>query len=103
MFSFVFRVTGIRVPEGEYKGVNSYFFYGVYTFRNSIGDLTVPDFSFWDSKKEEAPMIAQFMMYFGWFLWIFCYFLNETILFNFLIAIISNVYDETIVLNCEPK
>ena len=34
------------------------------------------------------------MMYFGWIIWIFCVFMNQIVLFNFLIAIISKSYDD---------
>ena len=33
------------------------------------------------------------MMYFGWIIWIFSVFMNQIVLFNFLIAIISKSYD----------
>ena len=94
LLSFVFRITGIIVPAGDYDGIHPFFYYGVQTFRNAIGDLTVPDVSFWNSKKEEGPKIATFMMYFGWIIWIFCVFMNQIVLFNFLIAIISKSYDD---------
>ena len=58
LLSFVFRITGIIVPAGDYTGVHPFFYYGVQTFRNAIGDLTVPDVSFWHSKTEEGPKIA---------------------------------------------
>ena len=65
------------------------FYYVLQVFRNAVGDPQAPDLDFWGGKLEESPVISQIMVYYGWFLWIICVYLNMIILVNFLIALIS--------------
>ena len=76
--------------------MNEYFYYAIQVFRNAIGDEATPDISFWQTKATEGPKIAVFNIYYGWLLWIISVLANLIILLNFLIAIISQSYDNVI-------
>ena len=66
----------------------------VYAYRNSIGDLNAPVYNFWLSQESKNPNFSWFMIRMIWFFWMINQFLNLIILLNFLIALISEKYNE---------
>ena len=63
------------------------------TFRNSIGDIAVPDYSSWEKAGDwKYPAIMTAI----WFLWFMNLLINLILLLNFLIAVISQVYDQVV-------
>ena len=81
--------------DAEYPNVNEYIFFFLQIFRNSVGDLAVPDYSFWSGRisNTEENKLAHFMIAWAWALWTILIFFMLIILLNFLIAIISQSYD----------
>ena len=100
IFSLLFRITGIDVPntgpEAEYTDVNRYVLFFLQIFRNSVGDVKVPDYSFWNERLTQDSAISNFMIYYSWLLWFANILFILIILLNFLIAIISQSYDSVI-------
>jgi len=96
VISLLYRISGVEVSASDYPDLNTYFLYAVQIFRNSIGDVATPDITFWTGKIAEGPRIAYFNIYYGWFLWIINVLANMIILLNFLIAIISQSYENVI-------
>ena len=104
----LFRVSGITLIEGsnDYPEVNTYFALFMQNFRNSIGDITTPQHSYWfpttiegisDSAKalhDHTTYTQIIMAYWGWALFLFNEFFILIVLLNFLIAIIGQSYDE---------
>ena len=90
-FIFIFIITleyhisGIIVKTKNYHHMNNY--YGLQVFRNAVGDPQPPTLDFWGNKTHDWPIISTIMVYFGWFLWILCIYLNMMILVNFLIVL----------------
>jgi len=89
----MYRISGIIVDNGDYPNLPSYVFYFIQTFRNAIGDEATPVTTFWKIKEVEGPKISVAMIYYGWGLWIMSVLINLVILLNFLIAIISQAYE----------
>ena len=76
-----FSLTDIQ--DDPYSGVQQ-LGYSLFMLRTSIGDFEVDPFS-------ELPMASRIVM---WFLWVSIIFMNTIILLNFLIAVISDVYEQ---------
>lgn len=109
LMSLIFKVTGITLTEGssDYPNVENNFAEFIQNFRNSIGDITTPQHSFWfpaaiDGLKGpvktyasgQVSGLSMSMAYWGWALFLFHEFFILICLLNFLIAIISQAYDE---------
>jgi hypothetical protein len=97
IFSFLYRIAGIDVPntgdDAEYPEVNNFILFIIQIFRNSIGDLKVPDYTFWNARMTESRVVSLVMIAYVWFLWLINIMLMLIILLNFLIAIVSQSYD----------
>lgn len=63
-------------------------------FRLSIGDLSAPKYTFWEENLESSPFTSYFMIVIIWLVWLLEIFFVLIILLNFLIAIISQSYEE---------
>ena len=61
-------------------------------FRYQIGDILEPDFPYW---SEWGVIEAEMMIWIVYFLLIFMMFVMNIIMLNFLIAIISEVYERS--------
>lgn len=95
LFSLLYRIAGIKIDEGDYKNVNSYLAYVIVIFRNSIGDEQIPDTNYWTAQsKTDFPVLYDTVIGYSWALWLLnaCFML--IMLLNFLIAIISQSYDQ---------
>ena len=46
-FSIIFMIIGMNIPLDDYYGFNKEIAYLLYTYRNSIGDITAPGYSYW--------------------------------------------------------
>lgn len=103
----MYKVSGIDpISHGDYDNLDMGSALVFQNFRNAIGDLTVPSNSLWftfDSKKypnqpdlsnTSQRFISYGMVYWGWALFLLSIFFNLIILLNFLIAIISQSYDD---------
>jgi predicted membrane protein len=104
----LFRVSGITLIEGsdDYPEVNGYFALFMQNFRNSIGDISTPQHSYWfpttikglskgaQALETDATSVQTIMAYWGWVLFLFNEFFILIVLLNFLIAIIGQSYDE---------
>lgn len=95
LFSLLYRIAGIKIDRDDYKNVNSFLAYIIVIFRNSIGDEQIPNTDYWDEKsKLEFPILFNAVISYSWTLWLLnaCFML--IMLLNFLIAIISQSYDQ---------
>ena len=65
------------------------------TFRNSIGDLAPPDYSFWldEDKVNISSTVKVIMIYTIWVIWVLKGIIMIIVLLNFLIAVISQTYE----------
>jgi hypothetical protein len=60
------------------------------SFRNSIGDITLPGYEAYSSKGEFEDHLVIYIM---WILWFVQLLIMQIILLNFLIAVISQTYE----------
>lgn len=93
-FGLMFSVLGVEVNHKDYENLQFALIMCIQTYRNSIGDISPPIYTFWKNRYEQDPTITFVMIQFIWVVWIFQQFLVFIILLNFLIAIVSNSYED---------
>ena len=75
MFSLLFQILGMQVAdndddESDYPNVNIFMVYFLQTYRNSIGDIAAPDYSFWTTRGASGELYSsKIMVFFVWLLW----------------------------------
>jgi hypothetical protein len=98
LFTVLFLTLGIKIKEDDAQDYNNLpkeiqFF--LLTYRNSIGDISIPDYSdTLDAHVNKAEKVIIIIMV--WFVWIFNQFICLIILLNFLIAVISEEYESVL-------
>ena len=88
----LFDSAGIKIVSEDYTGIVSAFALFIQNFRNSIGDINPPSADYWTGDNGETGLVG--MAYWGWCLFLLQEFFMLIILLNFLIAIISQSYEE---------
>lgn len=68
--------------------------YLLFTYRNTIGDLDAPVYSYWVSVSTEHPYIAWTMITSIWCVWLINQWTLLVIVFNLQIAIIGKTYSD---------
>ena len=66
----------------------------IQTYRNGIGDISAPDYSYWDNGVNEKDNKFYIMLAYIWMIWLGNQFFILIIMLNFLIAVISQTYDQ---------
>ena len=74
-----------------------------FAYRNSVGDVQIPDISYWqlftnETNHEEKESMMAFCL---WGLWLFNNLYMVIILLNFLISIVSEAYSEALDLHVQ--
>lgn len=97
-FYFAFVILAVDFDDAgdpSYPGVINAIVVFLGTYRTSIGDIQNPVYDKWsdgDYGKVEKGVIVTAI----WIMWLMTSFINLIILLNFLIAVISQVYDQVI-------
>ena len=73
------------------------------SFRLSIGDVSAPKYTFWENNLEDSPFTSYFMICLIWIVWLLEIFFVLIVLLNFLIAIISQSYEEVMLKSLQNK
>jgi hypothetical protein len=104
LFNIVFVVIGLVMEvdvdtgdDGEpaYAGLNKKIYLLIYTWRNSVGDLGVPQYSFWtDGYALGLDTSSDIMIVFIWLIWFLNQYINLIIGLNFLISIVGQSYEQ---------
>ena len=69
LFSFLIQISGSEIAsKEEYKRLPN-FMYFIYTYRNSIGDIDVVDYDFWDLTSYRLYNFSMLMIYVIYFIW----------------------------------
>ena len=50
LFTLLFRILGYEVDDGDYSSLGEASRYAVQTYRNSVGDIAPPAYTFWESQ-----------------------------------------------------
>ena len=67
--------------------------YMLFTYRNTIGDVKPPIYTYWLEKAEDNPNTAWIMITLMWLIWFLNQWIVVIIIFNLMIAIISQTYE----------
>ena len=96
IYSLLSQIVGseIAAPE-EYESLNIYAIFFFHAMRNSVGDLQVPHYPIWYKKHGEESFENFMLVGLVWLIWIAGFFLMCVILLNFLIALISQSFENT--------
>lgn len=94
IFSVIYSCLQINPNNsGDYQGINIYVAVFIMTFRNSIGDLAPPDYTFWlDGENDNVKIndtVKRVMVFSIWVIWVLKGIVMIIVLLNFLIAVIS--------------
>ena len=96
MFTIFFQILGLEIFLDNYVGMKLEPAYLLYTYRNTIGDVSPPIYTYWlaQSEKEGDFYVSWLMISIIWFFWFLNQWVVLIIVMNILIAIISQCYDE---------
>jgi len=96
-FTLSFIVLGANSDESQtYVDVGQFFGYFLLIWENSIGNINPPTYAFWLTQldaKSHLKIGAKLVIYFTWFIWFGNQMLILIILLNFLIAVVSQSYE----------
>ena len=92
-----YRIAGVEFDDGDYSMLNSNLVLFFQTYRNSIGDIAPPTYPRWvtafESGDSEEYYKGLVMIAIIWFVWVAHQFVILILLLNFLIAIVSQSYE----------
>ena len=92
LFTVLFRLVGLEIETDDYDQLGRGSIYAIQTYRNSVGDLAAPGYSFWASQVDKYPILANVMIAVVWLVWFLNQFFLTIILLNFLIAILADSF-----------
>ena len=101
IFTFLYLYLGVDIggfPDNghgdgnDYKWLTHFISVFLYAYRISIGDIEVPNAMIWEVALGEEGM--SFMLYLIWLIWMSHQYFMLIVFMNFLIAIISQVYED---------
>lgn len=96
-FTIFNRIIEVEFGLDDYTLVESNIALFLQTYRNSIGDLAVPMYPRWEllvrSEDPNDQIVGNVMIFIVWFMWIVHQFIMLILLLNFLIAIVSQSYE----------
>ena len=91
------NIFSAKFDEEDYPDLNFFFIMLIQMYRNSIGDISAPSYGRWsdllESNSKYEQNKAYMMITLIWIVWVLHQFMNLIILLNFLIAIISQSYE----------
>ena len=99
MFALIYRVNGVDIgghPDSkhgdgdDYENLLPFLSFFMYAYRTSIGDLEAPNAGNW-MNLVDSP---NYMVYFIWTIWMLHQWFMNIVFLNFLIAIVSQVYED---------
>lgn len=97
--SAFYKLVGATFDTGDYQEVSTFFVYLMQSTRNSIGDISVPKYAYWEKRLDDGKndIFATGMIF---LIWVIFYVINVIVLLvclmNFLIAIVSETYAQVV-------
>lgn len=92
--TILFYVTGVSFDDSEYSTLLGFMISFLEVFRSSIGDVRAPLYDFWVDNYGSYPTSSTWVITIIWLIWFANAFFVFIILLNFLIAIISQSFEE---------
>lgn len=76
MFSWMNNIAGIKISESSYEGLPHFFMSFFNIFRNTLGDVHIPDVAHWKSTEitPDGKTVTQYqsvIVIYAWLLWLF--------------------------------
>lgn len=102
LFTVLFRLQGLEIAADDYDQLGPMAIYTIQTYRNSVGDIAAPAYSFW-SAQEAHPMFKYSMIGIIWSTWFLNQFFLTIILLNFLIAILAESFNTVMACAAQHK
>ena len=98
LFGIFFRVLGVNTSYEDYPLLSNIIVYGVYTYRNAVGDIQAPQYKFWETRFANSNDQSHVYIFLAliWLFWLLNQFFVFIFFLNYLIAQISQVYEEMI-------
>lgn len=95
IFGLLFVISGVSFTnEEDYLVLSPSTQLCIQVFRNSIGDLATPQYQFWVDQSAKHSFISGSMILIAWTVWVLETFFVLIVLLNFMIAIVSQSYEE---------
>ena len=86
---------GVETDDKEYPEMSPFVIQALSALRMAVGDLSSPAYSVWSKMLGESYYGAKTMIFLAWTNFALNIYLMVVVLLNFLIAVISQVYEET--------
>ena len=102
IFSCQLQAVGASYPLGDYPDLHEFVAVLLQTWRNSLANVAVPDYSRWsdnlraEEKEESYGLYSYFMIFLIWWIWYLNLLFILLVLTNFLISIVGNAYGQAI-------
>lgn len=102
IFSTQLQALGSGYPLGDYPDLNEFVANLLQTWRNSLANVAVPDYSRWsenlraEEKEEALGLYSYTMIFLIWTIWYLNLLFILLVLTNFLISIVGNAYGAAI-------
>ena len=90
MFTILYYHTAIEFDDEDYTGLSRFLIIFIQVFRNSIGDIAVPQTKHFCQADDQCNYLSLVVM---WILFFMNEFMVLIILLNFLIAVISSSHE----------
>ena len=95
-FGVLFIVLRIEYDNGDYPSIGMRSIMMIQTYRNFLGDLAPPDVSQWldVENADDTTTFPRIVVAIVWMCWLLITYIGLIIILNFLIALISQSYEE---------
>jgi hypothetical protein len=98
--SSFYKLVGATFDAGDYQEVSTFFVFLMQSTRNSIGDISVPKYPYWEARAGSGKANDIFATGMIFLIWIIFYVIHVIVLLvclmNFLIAIVSETYAQVV-------
>ena len=82
------------MDDTKYPELPGFWKYVIQAWRISVGDIKIHDYSVWSERMEDSPWSSGMMVFIIWITWWMNQYIMLVIMLNFLIAIISQSYED---------
>ena len=89
LFGIFYNLMGITFGDDDYQNLDKFAIILITSFRMSVADISIPDYSLWSGQTENFPLSANVMVYMTYVVWFIHTYLMAIIMLNFLVAFVS--------------
>ena len=96
LFAITIGQVGATFDNGDYSELPNFVVLIMQTYRNGIGDIAPPDYSYWTNAQVKDDHPSKLLIAYIWFGWLAGQFFILIVMLNFIIAVISESYNSVI-------